>query len=367
MEFFARVATMPNLPTRSTIHDQLVAMMRDAIETARWRGEMPSEAELCREFQVCRTTLRKALARLAAERWIEPGGRGRLHRILKRPRKRTVSSARTVRLLTPFGFSVWNSSMHLLMEELWARLSAAEYRLELEHHPGVFKKFQSAKLEHLDALPDTAAWLVMYSTEPIQRWFAARGRPTVLLGRVHDGLALSSIHPDPGAVARHAAGLLHSRGHRELVYLIATLTSIGDRDSSEVFTAEARRLGARARIVSYEAGAEALSKVMKDLIASRPRPTGYAVGAPETAITALCHLQAAGIRVPSSASVVCMWDDVHLGFTYPSIAHYRTDGRVFGRKVAGAVLDLIRHGAGKVRTESIVPDYVPGGSVGRLR
>lgn len=357
---------MADSPTRMTVHDQLVALMRAGIGSARWKGEMPSEAELCREFQVCRTTLRKALAQLATERWIEPGGRGRLHRILKRPRKKGISTARTVRLLTPFGFIGWTSSMHLLMEELWARLSTAGYRLELEHHPGVFKKFQSAKLAHLDALPDTAAWLVMYSTEPIQRWFAARSRPTVLLGSAHEGLELSSIHPDPSAIARHAAGLLYSRGHRELVYLIATLTSIGDRISSEVFMAEARRLGARARIVSYEAEAEALTKVMKDLIASRPRPTGYAVGAPETAITALCHLQAAGIRVPSAASVVCMWDDAHLDSTYPTIARYCTDGRVFGRKVASAVLDLIRHGSGKVRTESIVPDYVAGGSVGRL-
>jgi DNA-binding LacI/PurR family transcriptional regulator len=327
---------------------------------------MPSEAELCREFRVCRTTLRKALAQLAAERWIESGGRGRLHRILRRPRRKAVPTARTVRLLTPFGLVGWSSSLHQMIEELWARLSAAGYRVELEHHPGVFKRFQSAKLEHLDALPETAAWLVMYATEPIQRWFATRNRPTVLLGRAHEGVELSSIHPDAGAVARHAAGLLCARGHRELVYLIATLTSIGDRTLAEIFTAEARRLGARAEIVAYEAGEEGVTKAMKHLIAARPRPTGFAVGAPETAIATLCHLQAAGIRIPSEASVVCMWDDAYLGSTYPRMAHYRIDGQVFGRMVANAVLDLIRHGIGKVRTESIMPDYVPGGTVGRI-
>lgn len=351
---------------RTTIHDQLVAMMRTNIANARWSGEMPSEAELCREFQVCRTTLRKALVQLATDRWIELGGRGRLHRIPRRLRKKELSTARTVRVLTPFGLRQGSSTENLIFEELAARLSPAGYRLEIEHHPGVFRNYQSAKLAHLDALPDTAAWLLMYTTESIQRWFVESGKPTLLLGRAYDGLALSSIYPDSAAAAHHAAGLLFSRGHRELVYLIANLTSIGDRIASEVFMAEARKLGARARIVSYEAGSEPVAKMMRDLIACRPRPTGYVVAASETAITVLCHLQSAGIRVPSAASVIAMWDDALLDSTFPTMARYRTNGKAYGRKAAEILLDLIRNGAGSVWTQSIVPEYVAGGSVGPI-
>lgn len=75
-----------------------------------------------------------------------------------------------------------------------------------------------------------------------------RDRPVVILGRCHENISLSSVYPDTEASARHAAGMLFSRGHREMIYLIAELTSLSDRRASEVFVAEARRLGAQARI-----------------------------------------------------------------------------------------------------------------------
>lgn len=325
---------------------------------------MPSEAELCREFLISRMTLRKALAQLAAEHWIDLGGRGTFHRVRRRRQKQAVSTARTIRVLTPFSSAVMGSIDHELFEVLSEHVTKAGYLLQIEHHPNLFENFQPAKLARLDSLPDTAAWVLFYATESIQRWFAACGRPTVVAGQVHDALPLSGIYPDSGAAARHVAGLLCSRGHRELAYLIANLTSIGDRLASEVFVMEARRLGARARIVNYDAGDPSAGKAIMGLIASKPRPTGYVVGASELAITVLCHLQAAGLRVPADASVIALWDDFILNCTYPVIARYHTDGKLLGRHIGKTVMDLIRHGTGKVRSIPIMPEFVAGGSVG---
>jgi hypothetical protein len=43
-----------------------------------------------------------------------------------------------------------------------------------------FERFEPSRLARLDALPDTAAWLLFYSNESIQRWFVSQGRPAGL-------------------------------------------------------------------------------------------------------------------------------------------------------------------------------------------
>lgn len=355
---------MAKIPQRNSLHDQLVELLREGIVASRWEGELPSEAELCQEFQVSRMTLRKALSQLAMERWITLGGRGKRHRINRIPLKRNYAKARTIRLLTPFDPMSTGSIDHLVLTTFSERLAASGYQLKTEWHPRLFETFQPSLLTRLDAHPDTAGWVLHYATETIQRWFAGRDRPVVILGRRHEDIPLSSVYPDTEATARHAAGILYSRGHREMVYLIAELTSLSDRRASEVFVAEARRLGARARIVSYKAEPEPASRTIKDLIATKPRPTGFLIGNTDVAITLLCHLQAAGIRVPGEMSLIANWDDHCLNCTFPIIARYHTSGQALGTKLGAVMLDLIRHGTGKIRSFPILPEYVAGGSVG---
>lgn len=354
-------------PRRILIHDQLVALLRRGISEARWKGEMPPEALLCREFQVSRMTLRKALAALAAERWIALGGRGHHHRIRKRPAQRAAARGKVIRMLLPFKPEAWNSSMRDLFEAFAERVASAGYRVEAEYNARVFERSEPSRLEALTNLPDTAAWVIWYATPAMQRWFAKRLQPTLVLGRVADGVTLPSVFLDTPAVARHAAGLLYARGHREMVYLIASVTSLGDRACAESFVAEARRLGAKARAVQYEMNPASIGARMGELLASRPPPTAFFVGANEVAIAALCHLLAAGVSVPADASVLSGMEDYHLGLAYPSIAHYRMRGTSMGRKAAELLLGLIRHGTAKARSIPMLPEFVEGGSLGPAR
>jgi len=356
---------MPRSLRQITLHDQLVTALREGIDLARWEGHLPRESELCREFKVSRMTLRKALAQLAAEKWIALGGRGNSHIILRRPRRkrRDVSAPRTVRVLTPFGFTSHNTSDFELLETLQERVSSAGYRIEIEVHRGIYQRFQASRLESLDAQLGTAAWVLYYTTAAIQRWFARCGRPTVVIGRVYENLPLSCVYPDTAAAVRHAVGRLHASGHRNMIYLIENLTSLGDRIASKVIVEEAQRLGAHARVVTYDHDPDSIRRTLLDLIAARPRPTAFVSGSPGVAITMLCHLLAAGVRIPAEAAVVTLWDDVNLDATFPTIARYRTDGKLMGRKVESLLAELLRHGAGKTRAIPVMPEFVPGGSV----
>lgn len=85
------------------------------------------------------------------------------------------------------------------------------------------------------------------------------------------------------------------------------------------------------------------------------------------AITVLCHLLEAGIRVPKEAGLIAMWDAVDLDVTHPTIARYRADGKLMGRHLEMIMMDLLLHGSSKMRAVAVTPEYISGGSIAPLR
>lgn len=351
-----------HVPHRISLHDQLVSLLKESISEGQWGDELPIEAALCREFGVSRMTLRKAIAQLAHERWLVLGGRGRRHSIQRRRAIAPKPSGRIIRVLTPYSLMGMGVVHHAALETVAEIVASSGYDLEFEHHPGAFRGHQTTELRRLDALPDTAGWLLFFSTEQIQRWFAASARPCVIAGFLHEGVQLSSVYLEIPIAARHAAGRFYACGHREMVYLIDERTSLGDRRASVAFVEEAHRLGAHARIVEHTGDRESVHRVLRKILAMRPRPSAFYASSPECALTTLCHLSAAKLNIPKEAAIIVGWDDEFLDHTLPTIARYRVDPIKYGRKIAAVVLDQL-HAPGKIRKVSILPEFVNGGSL----
>jgi hypothetical protein len=350
---------------RSFLTDQVATFLRQGIATARWSCELPSELEICRELHVSRTTLRKAIGQLATEGLITPGGRRRHHRVASQPESPRRPGGGIVRVLSPYAYQACGSVNHLLLDCVAERLqSAAGCRLEYEHRPALFTRQKLDELKRLSTLPDTAAWLVYYSTPQIQHWFADQKVPAVILGRLHENVKLPCVIPNSLVVAKHAAGLFVQRGHRRLVYFHAEITSHGDRLAAETFEREARHFGAHARIVTY-AGPLDLRRKLDALLGSRSRPTAFVASAPEHCLAIYVRLLEAGIRIPDDASIIATWDDEFLRQVVPNFACYHFDGVRLGAKTATLLLDLIRHGSrGQPRSLQVLPVFVPGETLG---
>lgn len=352
---------------RASLPDMVAARLREGITAGRWSGEMPSEAELCRELQVSRVTVRKAIAQLVRERWLTFGGSGCRHRVRRKATERTLSEGRIVRVLMPYTMPAMGVTNHVLLENLAEGLGAAGFRLSFEHRPALYHTHSPKDLKRLDSLPDTAAWVLFYGTEPMQRWFGACGRPCLVMGFTYPEVELPSVRYDAPAAARHAVGLFFQRGHRELIYFTCTVTSRSDTLASEAFIEEARRLGARARIFPYGTKIPALRRTIGSALALRPRPTAFFSSSPESCLTILGTLLQAGLRVPEDAALIAGWADYFLECSVPTIACYKADGADMGRRAAKVVLDLLKHGPGKLRRVRILPEFIPGGTLGAAR
>ena len=355
------------LPERSTLSDQVAAYLKRGISQGSWTSELPTENEFCRDLQISRSTLRKALAQLSTEGWIVQGGQGRRHLIRKRNGARLRSPAGTVvRFLTPHHPVAAGAVTHQVIESIAEMVTRSGFRLEIEERPALYQKRGFKELSRLNELPDTAAWVVNFATEAMQRWFAGRPRPCILLGRAYPGIRLPRAYPDSEAAGRHAAGLLYSRGHRHFAFLQDEFTSLGDRVGGRAFVEEALRLGANAKTVIHSRESASVCAALRGLLAERPMSTAYFSNCPEHCITILCFFQSLGYRIPEDLCLISGWDDVSLDFTVPSIARYRIDGTKMGRAVARIVLDVLRHGTGKKPKEvRILPEFVAGGSLAK--
>jgi DNA-binding LacI/PurR family transcriptional regulator len=357
---------MAALPQRLLLTDQTTALLRDLALKGHWGSSLPSEADLCREFQISRVTLRRALLQLAREGIIVMGGRGRHHRIISPAAEIGPPQGHTVRMLSPYPRHRVNTTAQLVQNALLERLAKEGYLMQLEVHPGLYQRFSEREMKKLLALPDTAGWLLYLSSREQQEFLAHAGVPCVVLGTVHPGVALANVEFDVRSSCRHAAGLFLARGRTEMIFLTPEPMTAGDKASAAGFTEGAAhgRPPGNARLVTYDTTVPDLCQVLRQEMERHPAPNAILVGWPEHTFAVLGFLHKLGRRVPEEVAVISRVDDQYLAYSVPSVARYKVDGERMGRRAAELLLDQIHHGPGKIRSIRLLPEFVPGETLG---
>ncbi len=158
------------LPRRSLLTDQTAQCLQERIRLRSWQEGLPSEASLCREFQVSRVTLRQALDQLIRAGLIIPGGRGAHHRVNPDANLGPAPSptGNIIRVLAPFSFWKMGAVSHSILDALSQRISPTGLRVEFESRPRLFERNNPRELERLLALPGTMGWVLVFSTGPMQ-------------------------------------------------------------------------------------------------------------------------------------------------------------------------------------------------------
>lgn len=356
------------IPQRVSLVFQAAALLREDIQAGVWSRWLPSERQLCMRMKISRVTLRSALAKLRQEKLIGTGA-GRRHEILVQSRGPVRQETSTlVVLLTPVPLEAMQRFELYWIDDLRDHLSAAGYRLEVHESRACYVAHPEKSLELLANRLKPAAWVLLLSTLPMQRWLATRAVPCVIAGSRYPGIQLPFVDIDHRALCCHAVGVFLAKGHRTLAFVNLSTGMAGDIESEEGFLAGARKAGdssVEALISRHDASPKDVCRRL-DLLLNRPaRPTAFLVSKAHHALTVLGHLNRRGLRVPQDASLISRNDEPFLHHVVPGVARYSSSPEAMARRISRLVLGLISNGTVLPKEFQLMPTFVADETLGR--
>ena len=359
---------MTLVPHRTAVA-QVAAQLEQALREGQWSEWLPNERDLAQELQVSRSTLRFALAQLRLGGVIE-SRHGVGNRIVRPTRALPRTQKRWIALLAPAPLGQLRPSITLWIDELKDLLHAAECELRVYCVRAAYQSEPTRALQRLCRSVAPAGWILVLSTEPMQRWFLQHGPPCVIAGSLHAGVDLPSVDLDYRSIARHAAGTLLRAGHRKITLVNRRLRGAGEIETETGFLEAAHaspHAGVDAGIVHYDEKLDSLIAALNRLLEQATPPTGLLIANSNFYLAVVTELARRGIRIPQDMSLISRDDDPFLNFVIPAPARYLNAPQVFATKLRTLALHLLERGSAPVRRVRIEPRFEPGGSVALRR
>jgi len=351
--------TRPMIPQRLTLMDEVARILREGIQSGRWQGHLPGERQLSAELRVSRPTVKNAVELLAAVGWVTNRGRFR-RRILRVPK--AVAAKNAVVLLSPVPVERMEAHAIVRVDYLRGGLAAQGLELTVVSGSRYFSLQPEAALEELVRERPAAVWLLQRSNAPMQRWFDARGLPTLIMGSEFAGVDLCSLDYELAAVCRHSVGLFAARGHERIGFLINKPLCAGDQESEEAFRKEC---GAKGRTIQpillhHDGTNEGICAVLDRAMRTSGLPRAILVSHAGSCVTMVSHLALKRKHVRRDYGFISREDDPLLKFLEPGVARYRYEPAVYSRKVLDFVTKLSQGRRITRRHVRLMPDFVEG-------
>jgi DNA-binding LacI/PurR family transcriptional regulator len=205
---------------------------------------------------------------------------------------------------------------------------------------------------------------LLFSTpEPVQRWFAREGLPAMVVGSSPAGLKLASVDVDFRAVGRHAAGVMLSRGHRELAIFMPEVAMPGDVACREGFRdyVASRRVD-RVNVIEMTAPTQSAQfrTRLDEWFRSRSRATAVFSMRPANTLAFYVHALEAGLRVPRDVSLVSRDTHPMLEAALPELARYGTSTLKLAARVVRLVSHLLAGRHVPSKPSLATPEFVSG-------
>jgi LacI family transcriptional regulator len=315
---------------------------------------------------VSRPTVRTALQLLARDGVVEIH-HGRRNRLLRSSARRATAQSRLVGIVTQEPLSQMTQNAYQGVAELRAHLAEQGFATEIIVCPSGGGR---ARLRKLDTfISDNAVFCCVLITvsEDVQRWFAARRVPALVVGSCHDAVALPSLDIDFRSVCRHAAGEFLRRGHRSIAFVVQDSGFAGDLASEAGFREGAEQHGpsdsARAVIVRHNGTARHITAKLDTVFESANPPTALLVARPWAVFAVIIYLLKRGQRVPDAVSLLARDQDDLFQAVDPPIAHYRLEPGAFVHRLSRLMLDLVQRRHLASEPHLLFPKLAPGGTL----
>lgn len=346
---------------RVSLVSQVADILRRALDDRRWTERLPAETELARQLQVSRMTLRAAVRILAEEKRLLVTN-GQRTRIIAAAAGRARPVARVVGVISPLPIDV-GPRFGSYYETYRAGMHAGGVRVDFHFGTRFYGRRPSRALAAFLRETKADLWILLASTVELQQWFQREGIPVILDGSCQPGIQLPALDIDYRAVCRHAVGRLTGLGHRRIVFLQNRFQAGGDLTSAAGFREACGGAGMQGQIVTCDDAVADVRRVL-DRMFARPALAPTAILAQRwLPFTVLTYLGEKGRRVPGEVSLVSRDDLRNLERLVPEVARYRPNFDVYTQRLVRMTWAHFDDTL-KPRQEFVLPDFIPGGSLG---
>jgi len=358
---------MPLLPRRTSLVAETAATLKQWITEGDLNEMLPGELRLKELLGVGRNTLRLALKVLEDEQWVSAPGQGRQRRV-QQHRLEAPHPASDHRLPVTFlsPFPTVDRILLLEMEDLQMHLARQGRELRFLA-PNIFHLQKPERhLKRLVQENPSAAWVLHFVTEAMQRWFEQEGVPAFLYGTPYPGVKLPFVVNDWESASFHAGLQLARHGHRRIGVLglaqpVPGVLAIerGLRKALANFKPEAQL-----SILSGNSSPRDVAQSLEGAFRGGQRPTALVFCSSSHLLTCLSWLISKGIAVPADVSLVCVPSDSWLQELYPPVCHYENNPHVFAHQVRKRVMELVEIGRAIGPSMQVRLEYVAGATIG---
>jgi DNA-binding LacI/PurR family transcriptional regulator len=359
------------LPQRVSLVSQVLDLLRSEISAGRWKDRLPGERDLCGRFQVCRSTLRGALAELERRGLLETRQKRRWIRVSRMRGRPAAFKPKVIGWLSTEPLERLPQYKLFQLDEVRRLLQAAGYALETHFEPRLKDQAPEKTLEALANLVGASSWILTMATPRVQEWFVEAGIPCVLAGSQYPRVPLPALDFNYRAVSRHAAGLFRSRGHRRVACLLPSRLRLqGDVASLQGFregmVATPQDAPPEVLHGGHDGTVPAVCAVLDELFMSRNPPTGLFVSHPGHLLTVISHLGRLRRRVPEEVSVVVRHYDSIMDNLDPAVDGYEFNMRLYTTRLSQMAVQLAEGGVMRNRQYLLMGRYREGGSLAPL-
>lgn len=351
---------------------RVVEQLEDCIQQGEWSQWLPSEKHLAKSFGVSRTTLRQAL-QILREKGVIETQQGMNTRIVKSVSEKPAMNfdSQAIGMLSPEAMGQLRQHTLLWLDELRSLFHEAD--LSLQFHSGLtaFRGSPEHEIDKLVKQYRSSVWILFWTQKATQKAFAKMGIPTVVVGAVDASVDLNTASVDNQSIAYHAVGQFTAKGHTSLALVNTQHSTTGTKLIETSFSdtiSQKSRQGIRGQVIyASERDPEKLKRALLSTRKQKDPPTGFLFIHPLHMLTAYNAFQGAAVSIPGDVSLLSAFADQAFDFLSPKPSFYRMNPQAFAEKLFKLV-NKLREGVATPRDSfQIIPELVPGNSIGRKR
>lgn len=339
--------------------DQLVELLRQGIQTGRWKECLPGRDRLANELGVSHVTMEKAMRRLAKEGLLVSDGVGKRRRILL-PESEIVPKHYRIRILHYESTDRKSPYINDLLDSLKMAGITADLAVKTLQDLGMDAKRIARFVEQ----NPVDAWIVQSGSREVLEWFSNQLVPAYALFGVRSTVPLAScgVRHDIQPIIRRLSEL----GHRRIVLLtreehLVPQPSLFPRNFMKALESEGITPGSY-NLPVWGYRPEGLHRRLESLFKISPPTALIAVEVPIMLATR-DHLASRGIISPRDVSMICLDHDPSFEWFDPLICHFTWDYVPIVRRIVRWAKNVAR-GKDDRRQTVTMARFVEGGTIG---